>query len=118
MEIMILTKRIREGSRQRETLTRNRRGLLAEEQCVKRDRFGQRHADDGLHEDLAGSCGIAADALDGFSTDETDTDRGRETAERALNAACDFSDLEDHGISIFCLVGFPSCARLHAPDGK
>src|SRR5688572_10161914 len=71
-------------------------GLLAEEQRVEGDGFGERHADDGLNEDLAGSAGIASDALDGLGADETDTDGGGEAAEGALNAAGDFSDDWDH----------------------
>lgn len=70
--------------------------LLTEEQGVERDGFGQRHADDGLDEDFAGSAGIAADAFNGLGSDETDADGGGETAEGALDAAGDFSDDWDH----------------------
>src|SRR5581483_1287409 len=50
--------------------------LLDEEDRVERDGLGERHADDGLDENLAGRAGIAADALDGLGADETDADGG------------------------------------------
>src|SRR5688572_7883093 len=86
-----------------------REDLLAEEQRVERDRFGQSHADDGLNEDFAGCTGIAADALDGLGADESDANGGREAAERALYAAGDFSDDWDHGGCI--LVGCVAAVR-------
>src|SRR5882762_10123282 len=36
-------------------------GLLREEEREDAETFGERHTDDGLNEDLAGSAGIAAD---------------------------------------------------------
>ena len=58
-----------------------REDLSAEEQSVERDRFGQSHADDGLHEDFAGGTGITTDAFNGFGSDETDADGGRKASE-------------------------------------
>jgi len=90
-----------------------------QEQRVKRDGFGQGHADNGLHEDLAGSTGVATNALNGFCSDETDANSGSKTAECALDTACEFSDVMDHDIISSLLVGWISAVRaVHAPGGK
>src|SRR5690349_892007 len=92
--------------------------LTTEEQCVKRNGFGQCHTDDGLNEDFARCTGIAADALNGFGADETYANGGGETAERALDAPCDFSDV-DH--VIYSCDGWLDFRRAHVstlPTGK
>ena len=71
--------------------------LATEEQGVEGHGFGQGHADDGLHEDFSGCTGVAADAFDGFGSDETDANGGGETAEGSLNASRDFSEV-DHDV--------------------
>jgi hypothetical protein len=70
--------------------------LLAEEQRVEGNGFGQRHTDDGLNEDLAGCAWVTADSFDGLGADEAYANGGGETAERALNATTDFCDGEGH----------------------
>ena len=73
--------------------------LLGEEQRENAETFGERHTDDGLHEDLAGRAGIAADSFSGLVADETDADGGAEQTERAGDVtrnACGFSEEEVH----------------------
>ena len=74
--------------------------------------FGERHTDDGLDEDLAGSAGIAADGFGGFVADETDAEGGAEKTECAGDVASDFSEEDGHGGGWF-FVGC-SCRRAHA----
>ena len=50
--------------------------LLKEEQGENAETFGERHREDGLHEDLAGGSGVAADGIDGVETDKADAARG------------------------------------------
>ena len=68
----------------------------SEEQRVKRNGFGQGHADDGLNEDFTGSAGVAANGLNGLCADKTYAESGAQTAERALNAAGQFCDNSVH----------------------
>jgi len=82
------------GSRAFSVRERSNAVLTTEEQSVERNGFGQCHTDDGLNEDFARSTGIAADALNGLGTDETYANGGCKTAERALDAPCDFSDVD------------------------
>jgi len=92
--------------------------FLAEEQRVERDRFGQRHTEDGLNEDLAGRAGIAADGLDGLGADHRYADGGGDASESTLNITSDFCNDVDH-VVIF-LVGWPPCAHCLGtlPAGK
>jgi len=66
--------------------------LATEEQRVERDGFGERHADDALHENFRGGSGIATDGFSGFEADEAYANGSAETAEAALNAAGDFGE--------------------------
>src|ERR1051326_8426301 len=87
--------------------------LLHEEDRIERDGFGERHADDGLDEDFAGSAGIAANAFNGLGADETDADGGGEAAERDVNTAGHFREGEVHGdMCCYCWLDFPSPARV------
>jgi hypothetical protein len=63
-----------------------------EEQRENAEAFRERHADDGLDEDLAGRAGIATDGFSGFLADETDAEGGAEKTESATDIAGDFSD--------------------------
>lgn len=92
--------------------------LLAEEKRVERDRFSQRHTDDGLDENLAGGTWIAADALDGLGANETDADGRRDATERTLDGTCDFSDDLDHDVWMLLLGVPPSALFWHGPDGR
>ena len=97
---------------------RRREELLAEEERVERDSFSQRHADDGLDEDLARRTWIAADAFDGLGADQTDTNGRREATESALDAAAYFSDDGDHVILLCCWLDCRRAHAWHAPGGK
>jgi hypothetical protein len=68
--------------------------LLSENQCEKAKTFGQRHTEDGLNEDFAGSGGITTDRLSGFSTDDTDGDSAAEKTGSGSDVTRDFS--KDH----------------------
>jgi hypothetical protein len=46
--------------------------LLDEEQGENAETFGERHREDGLHEDPAGGSGVAADGFDGVETNKAD----------------------------------------------
>src|SRR4051812_3807433 len=84
-------------------LAREPNELLAHEERVERDRFGERHAENGLDEDFDGRARIASNAFDGFGADEAHAYGGGETAESALDAAGDFSEYWDHVCVCFWL---------------
>ena len=98
---------------------------LAEEQRQDAETFGERHTDDGLNEDLAGSGGIATDGFGGFEADETDADGGAEEAEGTREITGDaggsggLGDDVDHGmeVSIGCCCSAVR-ARGTLPAGK
>ncbi len=55
-----------------------RDSLLGEKKCDETETFCQRHTEDGLNEDLAGSGGITADSFGGFGANETDSESSGE----------------------------------------
>jgi hypothetical protein len=94
------------------------RRLLGEEQREDTETFGERHTDDGLDEDLAGSGWIATDGFSSFLADETDANGGAEETECAGDVALDFSDDVDHVVGVFVLLDFRRAHAKHAPDGR
>jgi hypothetical protein len=92
-------------------------GLLAEEQRIEGNGFGQGHADDGLDKDLAGGAGIAAHGFNSLGANEPYAKGGAQTAECALDATCDVSENVHDTMVLF---GWNSAVRAlrHAPDGK
>ena len=66
-----------------------RNNCLGEEERENAETFGERHTDDGLDKDLAGSAGIAADGFGGLLADETDADGGAEETKGAGDVASD-----------------------------
>lgn len=94
--------------------------LLGENQGENSQTFGQRHADDGLNEDLGGSAGVAADGFSGLEADKADTEGGAEHAEtdgdvagNASGGSRDFSSEEEvHWMWCFILLLDPSCAQV------
>src|SRR5436190_24323422 len=66
--------------------------LFDEDERTNAQAFGERHADDGLDENLARSSGIAANGFSGFEADETDAQRAAEETERGADVALEFSD--------------------------
>ena len=69
---------------------------MREEERENAETFGERHPDDGLDEDLAGSAGIAADGFRGFLADKADADGAAEKTEGRGNVAGEFSEEEVH----------------------
>ncbi len=73
--------------------------LFAEEESVEGDGLGQRHADDGLDEDLARGTRVAPDRFNGLGADKTHANGGGDAAQAPLNiteVATDFSEELDH----------------------
>ena len=83
--------------------------LLSEEQGENAETFSERHTDDGLNEDFAGSGGITADSFGSFESDQTDAESGAEKTKRAGDIAGEFSDGE-HRWWYYFVVG---CRRAH-----
>ena len=73
---------------------------FGEKQRENAEAFRERHADDGLDEDLAGSAGVTTDGLGGLLADETDADGGAEETERAGDVARDFSEDDGHVVDL------------------
>ena len=73
-----------------------------EEERENAETFGERHSDDGLNENFAGSGRITTDSLSCLLSDKSDADGGAEQSKRAGNVAGEFSDDGDHVVSFFC----------------
>jgi len=91
---------------------------LGEEQRENAETFGERHPDDGLHEDLAGRAGIATDSFSGFVADHADADGGAEQTESAADVTGDFSEEEVHVLVDGFGCGCRRARAGHAPGGK
>ena len=91
---------------------------LREEEREDAETFGERHADDGLDENLAGSAGVATDGFSGLLADETDADGGTEETERAGDVASDFSDDGIHGVDGFVVAVAAVRTRSTLPTVK
>ena len=79
----------------------NGSGRLGDEQREQTEAFGERHGQDGLDEDLAGSAGVAADGFASAEADEADAlsqdDAGDEAASTHLEPDNNEEDIAADG---------------------